>query len=103
MKRAPSPRAPTAAAAALLLSFVGPLPALAQTQAQPPAQTGAQTPAQTKHQSEPAAPQSAAARARALMRAGRLLAALKILQSAVQARPDDPALLFLVGQASIAA
>ena len=103
MKRAPSPRAPTAAAAALLLSFVGPLPALAQTQAQPPAQTGAQTSAQTKHQSEPAAPQSAAARARALMRAGRLLAALKILQSAVQARPDDPALLFLVGQASIAA
>ncbi len=91
MKRAFLCRAPAVVAAAVLLSLADPHPAAAQTKAQTPAQ------------SKPAAQPSAAARATALMRAGRLLEALKVLQSAIQDRPDDPALLFLVGQASIAA
>ena len=66
-------------------------------------QTTTGTTAQTTAQPEAGTPQSAAARAAALMRAGRLLDALKLLQAAVQERPDDPALLFLVGRASLAA
>ena len=83
-----------AAAVVLLAAFAGP-PAFAQTEPQAPAAKPATT--------QPSAPQSTAAQAKALMRAGRLAEALKLLHAAVQARPDDPALLFLIGQASLAA
>ena len=79
------------AAAAALTAFAGPLPALAQTKAA------------TKAESKPAAPQSAADRARALLRAGRPVQALAVLRPTVKARPNDLSLLFLVGQAGIAA
>ena len=88
----PSRRLAVAAAAVLLLAFAGPLPALAQTKAQTKAET--KSGAQQK---------SAAARATALLRAGRPVLALKALQPAVKARPNDLTLLFLVGRAGIAA
>ena len=81
------PAACLIAAAALPVAFAGSLPALAQVTAQP----------------KSIAPQSAAARATALLRAGRPVQALGVLTPAVKARPDDLALLFLVGRASIAA
>ncbi|MDE0147220.1 MAG: surface lipoprotein assembly modifier [Rhodospirillaceae bacterium] len=70
-------------------------PALSQTKAQKPAQTTAQ--------GKPTAPQSVAARATALLRAGRPVDALRLLRPAVAARPNDLSLLFLVGRAGIAA
>lgn len=73
------------AAAAALTAFAGPLPALAQTKAA------------AKAESKPAAPQSVADRARALLRAGRPVQALAVLRPAVEARPNDLSLLFLVG------
>ena len=83
------------AAALMLAVFAGTLalaaPALAQTGGQP------------KAQGKPAASQSAADRARALLRAGRPVAALTALRPAVQARPNDLTLLFLVGRAGVAA
>ena len=82
------------AAVALLPLFAGP-PAVAQTKPQTPA---------AKPEMKPAAPQSAAARAAAaLLRAGRVLEALAVLEPAVKARPNDLALLFLAGRASLAA
>ena len=80
-----------AAAVALPMAFAGPLPAAAQSTAP------------TKVQSTPAAPQSVADRARALLRAGRPVRALAILRPAVEARRSDLTLLFLVGRAGIAA
>jgi len=95
MKPASFRRVPAVSAMAMLMSFAGALAASSPALAQKPAPATAQP--------EAGAQRSAAARAAALMRAGRLLEALKLLQAAVQERPDDPALLFLVGQASIAA
>jgi len=92
------PKGAAGLAAALLLAvFAGAFaaPALAQTTAQKPAQTTAQ--------GKPAAPQSVAARAAALLRAGRPVDALKLLLPAVAARPNDLRLLFLVGEAGLAA
>ncbi len=83
------------AAAAALAALAVASPALAQTKAG--------TKAETKAESKPAAQQSAADRARALLRAGRVMQALAVLTPAVKARPNDLSLLFLVGQASIAA
>ncbi len=80
-----------AAAIALPMAFAGPQPALAQSTAP------------TKAQSTPAAPQSVADRATALLRAGRPVRALAILRPAVEARRSDLTLLFLVGRAGIAA
>ena len=54
-------------------------------------------------QTKAAAQQTAAARAKALLRAGRPVLALKALAPAVKARPNDLRLLFLVGRAGIAA
>ena len=82
-----SRRLAVAAAAAMLLAFAGPLPA----------------PSPVMAQTKAAAQQSAAARATALLRAGRPVLALKALQPAVKARPNDLRLLFLVGRAGIAA
>ena len=79
------------AAALLLTALAGPVPALGQT--------GAQTKAEPKA----GAKQTAAARARALLRAGRPVAALEALHPAVTARPNDLTLLFLVGRAGLAA
>ena len=95
MKRAFLRRAPAAIAAALLLSFAGPLAA--------PSPASAQKPAEPKTRPTPIAPQSATAQAAALLRAGRPADALRILQPAVSARPNDLTLLFLVGRASLAA
>ena len=89
------PAACLAPAVALPMVFAGPLPAVAQAKAQKPAPE--------KTQPKPIAPQSAAARATALLRAGRPVEALKILHPAVKARPNDLSLLFRVGQAGIAA
>ena len=79
------------AVAGVLLAFAGPLPAFSPVMAQ------------TKAETRAAAQQSPAARATALLRAGRPVEALKALQAAVKARPRDLALLFLVGRAGIAA
>ena len=94
--RPPSPVRRLAIVAAVVL-----LPAFAATPAL--AQTKPATKPATEPQAKPAAAQSVAARATALMRAGRLPAALKLLQAALQARPDDLTLLFLAGRASLAA
>ena len=77
--------------AVALLAYAGPLPAHAQTKAQ------------TKAETKAGAQQTAAARAKALLRAGRPVLALKALAPAVKARPNDLTLLFLVGRAGIAA
>ena len=82
-------------AAVLLAVFALGSPAVAQTKAQ--------TKAGTPTVSKPGVPQSAAARAAALLRAGRVMQALAVLTPAVKARPNDLRLLFLVGQASIVA
>ena len=87
----PSRRLAVAAAAALLLAFAGPLPAPSPVMAQ------------TKAAAQQTAAGMAAARATALLRAGRPVLALKALQPAVKARPNDLTLLFLVGRAGIAA
>ena len=83
------------AAALMLAVFAGTLaiasPALAQSTAP------------TKAQPKPIAPQSVAGRATALLREGRPVEALKMLQPAVAAKPSDLTLLFLVGQAGIVA
>ena len=89
------PAACLTAAVASPTVLAGPLPALAQAEVQKPA------PAKT--QPKPIARQSAAARATALLRAGRPVQALAVLRPAVEARPDDLRLLFLVGRAGIAA
>ncbi len=83
------------AAAAVLAALAVSSPAVAQTE------PGAR--ARTKAESKPATPQTAAARASALLRAGRVMEALAVLTPAVKARPNDLTLLFLVGRASIAA
>ena len=83
------------AAALLLTALAGQQPALAQTKTEPKAQTKAQT--------KPGAGLTVAARARVLLRAGRPLAALKVLHPAVKARPSNLTLLFLVGEAGLAA
>ena len=87
VRRSALPATCLAAAMALPMTFAGPSPALAQKPAQ----------------SKPAAPQSAADRAEALLRAGRPVQALAVLRPAVEARPNDLSLLFLVGRAGIAA
>ena len=85
------PAACLAAAVALPVAFAGPLPALAQATAQP------------KTQPKPAAQPTAADRASALLRGGRAAQALAVLRPAVEARPNDLRLLFLVGRAGLAA
>ncbi len=83
----------------LLAAFAGALavasPALAQTKAG--------TKAESKPAAQPTAAAPVAARATALLRAGRPVQALTALQPAVTARPNDLTLLFLVGRAGLAA
>ncbi len=83
------------AAALLLTALAGQQPAFAQTKTEPKTQSKAQT--------KPGAGLTVAARARVLLRAGRPVLALKALQPAVRAKPNDLTLLFLVGRAGIAA
>ena len=90
-----------AAAVALLAAFAG-APALAQTGAQTEPQAPAAKPA-AKPAAQTAAQSSVAGRATALLRGGRPVAALRLLHPAVKARPNDLALLFLVGRAGLAA
>ena len=96
---APQRLAGTVAAAMLLTALAGPLPAVAQTGAQ----TKSDPKTQTKAQAKPGAKLTVAARARLLLRARRPVQALKALQPAVKAKPNDLTLLFLVGRAGLAA